>query len=72
MGPKKEQSKREDFHFIGELGQGAFAKVFHVRHKASGREYAMKVFNKQKIGAVSWSITLDWKSLGSVSRKRNA
>lgn len=29
--------------------QGAFGKVFQVRHRASGRLYAMKVMRKERI-----------------------
>ncbi|XP_060573843.1 serine/threonine-protein kinase 33-like isoform X2 [Ruditapes philippinarum] len=37
---------------IGEkLGQGAFGKVFQVRHKATNEEWAMKFINKEKAGS---------------------
>jgi hypothetical protein len=33
---------RQDFKEIGLLGQGNFSKVFRVRHRFDGREYAVK------------------------------
>lgn len=33
---------RQDFKEVGLLGQGNFSKVFRVRHRFDGREYAVK------------------------------
>jgi len=35
--------KLEDFESISELGRGASGKVFKVKHKETGKFYAMKV-----------------------------
>jgi serine/threonine protein kinase len=35
-------ARRQDFREIGLLGQGNFSKVFRVRHRFDGREYAVK------------------------------
>lgn len=34
------------------LGQGAFGKVYQVRHKSSDQEWAMKFINKDKVKAL--------------------
>lgn len=39
----------QDFEILRVVGQGAFGKVFQVRHKESGQIYAMKVMRKGKI-----------------------
>lgn len=33
---------REDYQLIDSLGEGAYGKVFTVRHKQTKEEYAMK------------------------------
>jgi serine/threonine protein kinase len=33
----------EDYTVIKMLGNGGYGKVFHVRHKTDGMEYAVKV-----------------------------
>lgn len=38
-----------DFLFGAELGEGAYARVLHCRHKRSGRDYAVKVMEKRFI-----------------------
>ncbi|KAI8473226.1 MAG: kinase-like domain-containing protein [Monoraphidium minutum] len=38
-----------DFDILRVVGQGAFGKVFQVRHRANGRLYAMKVMRKERI-----------------------
>lgn len=32
------------------IGQGTFGKVFKVKHKETGKDWAMKVINKEKAG----------------------
>ena len=39
----------KDFHFMSLLGSGGFSTVFKVRHKDTGKIYAMKVMNKNSI-----------------------
>ena len=39
----------KDFHFMSLLGSGGFSTVFKVRHKETGKIYAMKVMNKNSI-----------------------
>ena len=39
----------EDFEFIGLLGQGAYGRVFMAKKKNSGKFYAIKVLQKQRI-----------------------
>ena len=49
---KKQISKKisvKDFHFMSLLGSGGFSTVFKVRHKETGKIYAMKVMNKNSI-----------------------
>lgn len=31
------------------IGQGTFGKVFKVKHKETGKDWAMKVINKEKV-----------------------
>jgi serine/threonine protein kinase len=40
---------KEDFKIIRVIGRGTFGKVFLVRHRASGKYYAMKVLKKAQI-----------------------
>jgi len=37
---------RLDFHLICKLGEGTFSEVMKVKHKKSGRIFAMKKFRK--------------------------
>jgi len=39
----------EDFQLMKELGKGSFGQVFLVKHKLSGKLYAMKILSKAKI-----------------------
>lgn len=39
----------DTFHLLAILGRGSFGEVYHVMHKKSGQEYAMKVLRKSKI-----------------------
>jgi len=39
-------AKLEDFHIICKLGEGTFSEVMKVKHKKSGRIFAMKKFRK--------------------------
>jgi p70 ribosomal S6 kinase len=39
----------QDFELLSVVGQGAFGKVFQVRHKATDKVYALKVMRKEKI-----------------------
>jgi p70 ribosomal S6 kinase len=38
-----------DFEILRVVGQGAFGKVFQVRHRPTGQVYAMKVMRKERI-----------------------
>src|SRR5690606_21490709 len=38
---------RRDYENLGELGNGAAGTVFHARHRASGREVALKMLHEQ-------------------------
>jgi len=40
------EAKLDDFHLICKLGEGTFSEVMKVKHKKSGRIYAMKRFRK--------------------------
>jgi aurora kinase, other len=48
---KEREPKCEDFLCLDSksLGQGAFGEVFKVRHKISGKDFAIKVIPKKKI-----------------------
>lgn len=45
--------KLEDFDIISELGRGAQGKVFKVKHRETGKFYAMKV---SEIGEDSFTL----------------
>ncbi len=55
VAPGTEEEKQEehvgpeDFQPIQLLGRGSFGEVFLVRHKASGRYYAMKILSKERV-----------------------
>lgn len=51
MGLHGRALRREDFEFGGLLGEGAFARVLHVRDKHSLEEYALKILDKRQIRA---------------------
>jgi serine/threonine protein kinase len=38
-----------DFEILGEIGSGSFAEVYLVKHKLSGKHYAMKSLKKVQI-----------------------
>jgi plasmid stabilization system protein ParE len=38
-----------DFQFIRQLGSGAYATVYQVKHKPTGGHFALKTLNKKKI-----------------------
>lgn len=40
---------RSDYIVLKELGVGAFGEVYHVRHKITGEEFAMKKLSKNKM-----------------------
>merc|ERR1711998_483804 len=40
---------KDDFEMNGVIGQGSFAKVMQVKHKGSGRTFAMKVLKKKTV-----------------------
>jgi serine/threonine protein kinase len=44
---KQSRLHRDHFETVKVIGRGAFGEVHVVRHKASGRVYAMKVLNKE-------------------------
>ena len=41
-----ENAKLEDFEIVRIVGKGAFGKVFEIKHKISGKNYAMKCIRK--------------------------
>uniref|UniRef100_A0A0A9Y1E0 non-specific serine/threonine protein kinase n=1 Tax=Lygus hesperus TaxID=30085 RepID=A0A0A9Y1E0_LYGHE len=41
----------EDFELLKVLGRGSFGKVIQVRHKITGKIYAMKIFKKKAVVA---------------------
>jgi serine/threonine protein kinase len=49
---------RDDFEMIKVYGEGAFAKVYCVKHKSTGERYAMKVVSKHHMKKVSGLIKL--------------
>jgi len=49
MGEEKEKPCLDDFELLKEIGRGAFAKVYQVRHLKTGNIYAMKVLKKKLV-----------------------
>ena len=45
----KEQVSPNDFEFIKVIGRRSYSKVFLVRKKDTGQQYAMKILKKKKI-----------------------
>ncbi|KZT08424.1 kinase-like protein [Laetiporus sulphureus 93-53] len=39
----------DDFWFLELLGEGSYSEVVHVRHKATGEEFAIKIINKNHL-----------------------
>ncbi|CAK9023610.1 unnamed protein product [Durusdinium trenchii] len=46
---EREPVNPKSFEFLVRLGRGAFGEVFQVRHKVTGKNYAMKVLHKERI-----------------------
>lgn len=46
---RKDEAKLEDFELMRIVGKGTFGKVFQVRHKKSGKIYAMKCIRKDVV-----------------------
>ena len=66
MSSSKIKSKKftlEDFVMISLIGQGTYAKVFLVKHKATEQVYALKVLKKRKL--------LNSKNIKHILRERN-
>ena len=42
-------SEIKNYEILRPLGQGAYSTVYHVRHRASGSEYAMKIVDKKQL-----------------------
>ncbi|WKY15942.1 hypothetical protein Q1695_000986 [Nippostrongylus brasiliensis] len=50
LGPKEIKTAcPADFDFLTTIGKGSFGRVFQVRHRESGKIYAMKVLSKEHI-----------------------
>ncbi len=52
LKPKKKPLCADDFETINFLGEGAYAKVVHVRHKATSKSYALKIILKKHMKKV--------------------
>ena len=39
----------KDYEILGPLGQGAYSRVFHVRHRINNSEYALKIIEKSQL-----------------------
>lgn len=51
----EEESDVEKLYTLGNiLGQGTFGTVLEATNKCSGQQYAMKIVNKDKVGARSY------------------
>jgi protein-serine/threonine kinase len=48
-GPSSENVGPSSFELVKLLGKGSFGEVFHVKHKGTEQEYAMKVLQKSRI-----------------------
>jgi serine/threonine protein kinase len=44
-----ESGQIKDYEILSPLGQGAYSKVYHVRHRTNGNEYALKVVEQKKL-----------------------
>ena len=38
-----------DFDIIRRIGEGSFAQVVHVRHKQTGKDFALKIVDKHLV-----------------------
>ena len=46
MTEKASENKLEDYRLMCKLGEGTFSEVLKVKHKKTGKSYAMKRFRK--------------------------
>ena len=49
----------QDFEIVGEIGQGAFGKVFHAIQISDGKQVALKVIRKELASDVSTSYFIE-------------
>jgi serine/threonine protein kinase len=52
-------SEIKDYEILRPLGHGAYSKVYHVRHRESHSEFALKIIEKQKLKASKLSRRLN-------------
>ncbi|POI20348.1 hypothetical protein CIB84_015905 [Bambusicola thoracicus] len=50
--PPQNTAGLDDFERQKTLGTGSFGRVMMVKHKATEQYYAMKILDKQKVGAI--------------------
>jgi hypothetical protein len=50
--PSKPKTKIADFEICGFVGEGAYAKVYLVKHKVTSKMYAAKVIDKDNVRLV--------------------
>lgn len=46
---KKDVVNLESFEFVGELGEGAYGKVYMAKKTSTGKFYAIKCLQKRKL-----------------------
>jgi serine/threonine protein kinase len=47
--PQSMHATLDDFELMCVLGRGGFGKVMQVRHKSTGKVYAMKILKKKEL-----------------------
>lgn len=63
----EEKTKLEDFRLMSKLGEGTFSQVLKVKHKKTGKIFAMKRFRKHFNGWVDLLLSVFCKEIMSIN-----
>ena len=47
--PYTNNGQIKDYEILGPLGQGAYSRVYHVRHRGNNNEYALKIIDRKNL-----------------------